>query len=374
FDALMAASFNTLDGRGAGQLFRTTLEKALFSSPAACASTLRNRLERLQKRSDPAEVRDDIDTLNGLLLAVRAITPDQFSEAPPWCRLSRGQEAAFGWHPRLPDDRLVIFTESIQTLEFLHNLLPADCGLKANQVAVLRGDMRDSELAATVDAFNSQGSAVRLLICSDVASEGINLHYLSHRLIHFDIPWSLMVFQQRNGRIDRYGQTRQPQIRYLLTDSANPRVRGDARILEILIDKDEQAGRNIGDPSEFFGLGNIDDEEAKTAEYMERDSSDDISAIFAAFLDDTVDSSEGGLANFIPQAPPTNSFEQAVAQRPSLFDSDREYASAALRWLSEQGLDLQSDVDGDTVRLTAPGDLRQRLRYLPAEVRPDNDR
>ncbi|MDX9700554.1 MAG: DEAD/DEAH box helicase [Rhodocyclaceae bacterium] len=374
YQALMAASFHTLDGRGAGQLFRTTLEKALFSSPTACASTIRNRLGRLQKLADQPEIRDDIDTLNGLLLAVQAITPDQFSKYQYLCRLLGDESSDFDWDPKRPDDRLVIFTESIQTLDFLHRHLPEACKLKANQVAVLRGDMPDSELAATVDAFNSQGSPLRLLICSDVASEGINLHHLSHRLIHFDIPWSLMVFQQRNGRIDRYGQTRQPQIRYLLTDSSNPRVKGDARILEILIDKDEQAGRNIGDPSEFFGLGSIGDEEARTAEYMERDDRDDISAIFAAFLDDTADSSEDGLANFIPDYTPASSLEQAIAKRPALFDTDLDYARAALRWLDEQGLDMQSEVDGDTVRLTAPSDLRQRLRYLPAEVRPDNDR
>jgi SNF2 family DNA or RNA helicase len=73
-----------------------------------------------------------------------------------------------------------------------------------------------------------------------VASEGINLHYLSHRLIHFDIPWSLMVFQQRNGRIDRYGQEQQPDIRYFLIQSKTKDTR-DARILEILVQKEEQA-------------------------------------------------------------------------------------------------------------------------------------
>jgi hypothetical protein len=50
------------------------------------------------------------------------------------------------------------------------------------------------------------------------------------------------------------------------------------------------------------------------------------------------------------------------------------YAEQALRWLRETGVDLQADIEGDLMRLTAPNDLVQRLRYLPSEVRPDNDR
>ena len=63
-----------------------------------------------------------------------------------------------------------------------------------------------------------------------------------------------MVFQQRNGRIDRYGQTRKPLISYLLTDTSVERVRGDLRILEVLQQKDERANRDLGDPSAFMNL------------------------------------------------------------------------------------------------------------------------
>ena len=51
--------------------------------------------------------------------------------------------------------------------------------------------------------------------------------YHCHRLIHFDMPWSLMVFQQRNGRVDRYGQTREPKIVYLVAESANETIQVD---------------------------------------------------------------------------------------------------------------------------------------------------
>jgi superfamily II DNA/RNA helicase len=101
--------------------------------------------------------------------------------------------------------------------------------------------MSDTEQQDLVERFGRLDDPMRVLLCSDVASEGLNLHYFCHRLVHFDMPWSLMVFQQRNGRVDRYGQKHQPQIVYLFTESANEKVRGDLRILEILEKKDEQA-------------------------------------------------------------------------------------------------------------------------------------
>ena len=70
----------------------------------------------------------------------------------------------------------------------------------------MSGDMSDNELNEAKEAFGLGDSPVRLLVASDVAAEGLNLHFQCHRLVHFDLPWSLMTFQQRNGRIDRYGQ------------------------------------------------------------------------------------------------------------------------------------------------------------------------
>ncbi|WP_255019645.1 outer membrane protein [Cyanobium sp. WKJ7-Wakatipu] len=78
----------------------------------------------------------------------------------------------------------------------------------------------DVEQTRVVEQFAQEKEAVRILVATEVASEGLNLHYLSHRLVHVDIPWSLMTLQQRNGRIDRYGQSQQPLIRYLLSCSS----------------------------------------------------------------------------------------------------------------------------------------------------------
>ena len=117
---------------------------------------------------------------------------------------------------------------------------------------VQQSEMDREALVDPMEAEDTRGLEVRVLLCSDVASEGINLHFHCHRLIHFDMPWSLMVFQQRNGRVDRYGQPRTPQIVYLVTESTNNTIRGDTRILEVLRHKDEQAYRNVGERRNRF--------------------------------------------------------------------------------------------------------------------------
>ena len=83
-----------------------------------------------------------------------------------------------------------------------------------------------------------------------------------------------MVFQQRNGRIDRYGQEHTPYIFYLVSQSHNQKIKGDMRILELLIRKDEEAVKNIGDPSALMGVYDIDAEEKITADAIESGKSD----------------------------------------------------------------------------------------------------
>lgn len=384
FTQLMEVSFHTLDSKRqtAGGLFRTRLEKALFSSPAACQSTIENRLKRLRKQPASPERDADIDSLEGLSSAVRAITPTHFSKYQQLLGLlgKRSNGGDLTWS-RDSDDRLVIFTESLVTLEFLKTHLPGDAGFKGDQVGMLKGTDSDRDIMATVEAFNRGDSPLRLLLCSDVAAEGINLHHRAHRLVHFDIPWSLMTFQQRNGRIDRYGQTRAPQIRYLLTDAQHPKVRGDQRVLDVLIEKDDQASHNIGDPSEFFPGLSQEEQEAQVAEVLEReDNPDDLSGFFAGLLDGQLSLSESPLEAFTPTPSGATSVEELTSDVPSLYPSEVNWTAQAVQWLKQelrqQGDDLQATVDAKAGRLelTAPPDLRQQLTFLPREIRPEHDR
>jgi superfamily II DNA or RNA helicase len=373
FDVFAQLAFERLDQhRGAGQLFKTTLEKALFSSPAACLDTIKNRINRLKKDAD-GDALKDIAQLEKLAAAVRQIAPDQFSKYQKLLTVIRDRQNGFGWTGKSPDERLVIFTERIETLHFLYKNLPGDLGLKDRQVAILHGGMSDADQQAVVENFGKEAEPVRLLIASDVASEGINLHYLSHHLIHFDIPWSLMVFQQRNGRIDRYGQENTPHILYLVNQSANPKIKGDMRILELLIRKDEEAVKNISDPSALMGVYDIDAEEKITADAMEKGKS---AEALEAELDKTLTAAFDPLKLLMGQsAPPSGSDSDArIRTMPSLFGDDFHYLKAAVEYLRQTEALQAEFVDSDRqVSLTAPQDLKHRLRYiLPGEVWPDD--
>lgn len=344
FDALARLRLKTDEtARESAMLFRTTLEKSLFSSPAACLQTLDERLRRTRAK-DTAH--PDLAPLQTLRDAVAAIGPAQFSKFNELVRRLRGPATAFGahrwqWDGKTAEDRLVVFTERIETLNFLQEHLPKALGLPASAVAILHGQLPDDDLQKIVEDFGKTLSPLRLLIASDVASEGLNLHYCAHRLVHFDIPWSLMVFQQRNGRVDRYGQTKAPLLAYCMTEAADAKIRGDLRILEILIDKDAEAARNIGDPSSFMGLYDEELEVAKIAETIEQGTRPEA---FSAWLDSTGKSGFELLDDLFDNAPPSDAPTTVPASStgkpaiptgsmPSLFPDHFAYARSGLEWL-----------------------------------------
>lgn len=392
YDLLTALQLPELDGDASGGvLFKTGLEKALFSSPAACLQQLRSPLRRkriadalsaslreavldpaagptsvLLERAAEAMAGDpvmrDLLALRDLAAAIEAIDPGAFSKYGKLLELLR---KSLGWSARKKDDRLVVFTERRETLVFLERHLTADLGLKEGQWEVLHGGLPDTEQQRIVEDFGKESAKVRLLLATDVASEGLNLHYLCHRMVHFDVPWSLMVFQQRNGRIDRYGQEQQPQIAYLLTDAANEEIRGDTRILELLIRKDEQAGKNIGDPSAFMNVFDVEEEEKLTALAMQSGDAD----AFEARLDANLVDPFALLFGEAAAAPPTTSAPTRTA--PSLYASDLDFVAAALERLKEtDGVTATVNRKEQLVELQWTPDLKRRFRRLPSEIRP----
>jgi superfamily II DNA or RNA helicase len=385
FHALLEIPF-TQDGKAqtgrAHELQRVAMQKALFSSPAAALQSTRNRLRTLASRAAPTEDEQaESAALRTFEQALERIDATAFSKYQRFLALLA--DPGDGWSAAAADDRLVVFSERIDTLDWLQDRLVADLGLAPKQVAVLHGGLSDTDQQALVERFGRLDDPLRLLLCSDVASEGLNLHYFCHRLVHFDLPWSLMVFQQRNGRIDRYGQKRQPRITYLQVETGVEKIRGDLRILEVLQQKDERANRDLGDPSAFLNVHDPDAEARKVEAWMAegRDAAS-VAAALDAEAAASVEDPEGGdwlmqLFNSsakLPPAPPDP--KDMIAQTPSLFADDYAFAKAALQELSRDRAVAQWSHDdaSRTLTLTAPLDLQERLRQIPREARHPDDR
>ena len=350
---------------GAGHLFKTSLEKSLFSSPAACIKSINERLNKLKKKYTSEQIKD-IDLLEKLKASLEMLSPKDFSRYQKL--LSLLNDSNYGW-TKATDDRVVIFTERIETMKFLSENLRKDLGLSKEAVQEISGGMSDAEQQAIVENFGREESPIRVLVASDVASEGLNLHYLSHRMIHFDIPWSLMVFQQRNGRIDRYGQKQRPDIRYLMIESDNKKIHGDMRILEILVTKEEQALKNIGDPAMLLGKFNIEDEELVITETIENGS--DEKAFDALF--ETTEEEFNPFDLLMKQAQDTTDRPEVIKDE-TLF-TDMKYLEKAFAFINKKEEHPISRIENHSgLELKVTPDMRRRLAaILPEEVMPQGD-
>lgn len=378
------------------ELQRVGMQKAMFSSPFAALDSTERRISLLQaKQTISADEQAEVASLQDFATSLREIDATSFSKFQRLVQHLKSPQ--FNWHPANPSDRLVIFSERIETLRWLQDALPKATGLKAAQLEILHGSMTDTEQQDLVDRFGRKDDPVRVLLCSDVASEGLNLHYFCHRLVHFDLPWSLMVFQQRNGRVDRYGQTQQPRIIYLFTDTGVERIKGDLRILEILQTKDEQANKNLGDPASFLRVFDPEKEATKVANIMAAGTSpqqfeatlDAAQASSTKSSDSMGDDDGDWLLKLFAQSEPTGDAmappkpsTDSIRDGLSLFGNaqlsgDYAFAKTALQQLSKPDPIAQFSGDdvSQTITLTAPRDLQERLRVtLPLEVRNGDHR
>lgn len=249
-----AGGASPYSGGGTARLFPWTLAKAFLSSPAALASTVDERMKRLDPDS-PAGARDA-----EALAILRDLAERNLKEgSAKYDRLVEHlREIGISSTGTV---RVVIFAERVSTLTWLQERLANTFKLKPEQVRVLHGGISDVEQQEIVESFKAESSPIRVLVTGDVASEGVNLHLQCHELVHYDIPWSLIRIEQRNGRIDRYGQRHRPRITTLLLNPSTDRFGGDIRVLQRLVEKEHEAHKALGDSASLMGTYDVKAEE-----------------------------------------------------------------------------------------------------------------
>ena len=114
--------------------------------------------------------------------------------------------------------KIIIFTEFMVTQEYLKRILVS----KDYSVSILNGSMSIKERNDALHEFRDKTS---IFISTDAGGEGLNLQF-SNIIINYDLPWNPMKIEQRCGRADRIGQTRDVQIyNFIVEDTVENRVR-----------------------------------------------------------------------------------------------------------------------------------------------------
>ncbi len=138
-----------------------------------------------------------------------------------------------GFHP-------IIFCKYIATAKYLGVILKETLPRNVD-VQVITSELADEQRKEQIDLMGA--SERRVLVATDCLSEGINLQDGFTAVLHYDLPWNPNRIEQRDGRVDRFGQTADIVKSYLLWGEDNPI---DEIVLQILIKKVRDIQRATG--------------------------------------------------------------------------------------------------------------------------------
>lgn len=137
----------------------------------------------------------------------------------------------------------VVFCRYIATANYVAEHLKAELSKKHKGIDVqcITSELPDDARKERVKAM--ENGTLRILVATDCLSEGINLQTLFSGVVHYDLPWNPNRIEQREGRVDRFGQV-EPTVRAtLLYGEDNPI---DAIVLDVLLRKVRQIKVDTG--------------------------------------------------------------------------------------------------------------------------------
>ena len=215
------------------------MQRMVTSSTAAIRWSLERRLEILKNQNTKLsslteEDLAELDIEDGVEDALQAISLDMREEINELESIIATAKQAEFQHPDVKvetlentidallnadrNQKIIIFTEFVATQEYLQRLLVS----MGYSVTILNGRMSIEERN---DALREFRDNTNIFISTDAGGEGLNLQF-SNIIINYDLPWNPMKIEQRCGRVDRIGQTRDVQIfNFIVKDTVENRVR-----------------------------------------------------------------------------------------------------------------------------------------------------
>jgi superfamily II DNA or RNA helicase len=133
----------------------------------------------------------------------------------------------------------VVFCRYIATAHYLAAALQHK--FKSATVKAVTGELTPDEREAAVEQLGD--SEVRILVATDCLSEGINLQGLFTAVVHYDLSWNPTRHEQREGRVDRFGQKAREVRSTMLYGEDNP---VDGAVLQVILRKAESIRKELG--------------------------------------------------------------------------------------------------------------------------------
>lgn len=157
-----------------------------------------DRAERLAAKDFNADFLRDLEADRVILKKIETLW-EQIKRDPKWEAFSE----VFRKDPILKKGKVIIFTESKETAEYLHEQIANDIDRKVLLFTGSSDESARKEVIANFDAraFQPQDK-YRILVATEVLSEGVNLHR-SNIVVNYDIPWNPTRLIQRVGRVNR---------------------------------------------------------------------------------------------------------------------------------------------------------------------------
>lgn len=259
------------------------LHKRALSSPQALRESLQNRKESLQQRieeelsadvsisedeakanvfdedtgerlgseeaskrtersvfGDVTAIENELELLEGAIEAAGSVTPSRDN------KLTKLLEVVLP--NRLRDDpKVIIFTRYVDTLEYLSKQIGGSDRFADTEVFTIHGGLPERKRREVFQEFDRSDKAV--LVATDAISEGMNLQHAAAQVVHYELPWNPNRLEQRNGRVDRFGQKKETvHIRTMVMDETL-----DASIMSVLVEKAAEIRRQYGFSPPYFG-------------------------------------------------------------------------------------------------------------------------
>jgi len=286
-DDIVTKSAKQNGAKPGGDIVTMLLKKRFLSSPFAFGMTLSHYVASKAGRGLSEDEYDDIfgegqsDEEEGLWEQDEAEKLRQSKGSDPLVAAEPGQleslmEWGLGYESRAdsrldrlinfldavcrPDgrtwsnERIVVFTEYAHTVDWLTRVLNQR-GYTDDRLAVIQGSTatEDREYIRSQFTADPTKEPVRVLLATDAAGEGIDLQTYCHRLVNFDIPFNPSRLEQRIGRIDRYGQTEEPQVFHFVPVVDSSTYAADLNFMERIARKIAQVEYDLGSANQVVG-------------------------------------------------------------------------------------------------------------------------